>query len=322
MKRILCCVLILLLLSTTFTAEAAGYRGGRLGVISEPEALSAEDVSYYVGETRHNLSELEWVEGGHSGKALRLAGDGGYLRLSYTVTRVVGFTFSAWVNPQGGESGQRLFTVARGTANYLTVSPWMCDQSKQLNGVYLRYQFGGTGGKVVELGNPTAPDISYALPQGEWHHIAVTSDGKTLKLYIDGVRWFEDQVLNALAELQAYSLDIGTGEWGDPTINALLDDVEIYNYALNETRIRELAGRAGETVEPYLPTRPATTTAPTTAAPTTATTVPTTTAPQTLSRTVLGVPMWGVWTIIGIVTAWLLLTLAANIMHKKEENGK
>lgn len=326
MKRLLTIVstLCLLLSCTALPSAAINYdRTHRLSVVSEPDALPADGIRYYRGEEQIAADELTWVDNGYDGKALHLAGDGTFLRLDYTVARVTAFTFSAWVNWQGGESGQRLFSIARGNDNYLTFSPYMHDtalyqNSGFANGVHLRYQFGGENGTVLDLFNPTDETISYALPRGEWHHVAVTSDARTVQVYIDGVLWLEDRMMTSIYELNAHSLDIGTGEWGDPTLNALLDNVELYRKVLSVSEIQTLAGYSEEGNVVYLPTEPSTTTATTTTTTTTTTTEP---ARQTLGKTLFGVPMWGVYTLGGIVAAYVTLTVVLNIHDRKRKDG-
>ncbi|MBO5797612.1 MAG: LamG domain-containing protein [Clostridia bacterium] len=321
MKRLLCICLSLWLFAAALPASAAGYRGYELPVITEPEEFSDADVGVYIGEEKISSDKLEWVDNGYEGKALKLSGDGQFLRLGHSISRVAKFSFSAYVNWQGGESGQRLFTVARATQNFLSFSPYMYNNELTadggcVNGVYLGYQYGGPRGKVVHMFNPAQPgDVTYALPQGEWHHVAVVSDARTMKVYIDGVLWLEEQILISVAELQAHSIDIGSGEWGDKTLSALLDNVSVYRKALSAEEVRELAGVTGG--EAYLPTQPPTTTTePTTTTPPT---TPPTTARQTLAKTLWGVPMWGIYTIGGVVAAYAVITLVANILHKRSK---
>jgi len=187
-----------------------------------------------------------------------------------------------------------------------------------VNGVHLRYQFGGENGTVMDLFNPTNETISYALPRGEWHHVAVTSDGRIVQVYIDGILWLEDRMMTSVYELNAHSVDIGTGEWGDPTLNALLDNVALYRTVLTATEIQALAGLGdtGETV--YLPTEPSATATTTTTAPTT---VPTEVERQTLGGTLWGVPQWGVYLLAGIVAVFVALTVLLNIRDRKRKDG-
>lgn len=325
MKRVvtLCLSVLLLFSLPTVSVSAIGYdRQNRLSVVTEPDALPADGIRYYRGEEQIAAEDLQWVDNGYDGRALYLPGDGTFLRLDYTVTRVTQFTFSAWVNRQGDESGQRLFSVARSDQNYLTFSPYMYDpalfrENGIANGVYLRYQYGGANGTQLDLFNPTNENVSYALPKNEWHHVAVTSDGRTVQVYIDGVLWLEDRMLHTVYELMAHSLDIGMGEWGDPTLNALLDNVEIYRTVLGAEDIRALAGV--EDTPAYLPTAPTSTTTDATFAP--ATTTGGEPVRQTLSNTLWGMPLWGVYTLGGIVLTYVVLTVVLNIHDRKKKGG-
>lgn len=324
MKRMasIALLLCLLLSAMALPTGAINYdREHRLSVVSEPDALPADGIRYYRGDEQIGADALTWVDNGYDGKALRLPGDGTFLRLDYTVARVTAFTFSAWVNWQGGESGQRLFSVARSTQNFITFSPYMYDptlykNSGFVNGVHVRYQYGGENGTVVDAFNPTDDTVSYALPKNEWHHVAVTSDGRTMQVYIDGVLWLEERMMNTIYELNAHSLDIGMGEWGDPTLNALLDNVELYRKVLTLDEIRTLAGVTEEGGAVYLPTAPSTTVTTTTTAPTVKHE-----EKQTLDKTLFGIPMWGVYIMVGIVAVFIGLTLVLNWQDRTRKDG-
>ena len=328
MKRVLIFALVIAVFTSVLALPASAvewyyWKDDCLSIASEPGEMLAEGIQYYRGEEEITEDDLQWVDNGYEGKALYLPGDGTFLRIDYTVARLSQFTFSAWVNRQGDESGERLFSVARGTENYLTFSPYMYDSTLYredgfLNGVYLRYQYGGANGTDLDLFNPTNEQVSYALPKNEWHHVAVTADGRTVRVYIDGVLWLEDRMLITVYELMAFSLDIGTGEWGDPTLHALLDNVEVYRKVLNMDEIAALAHV--EETAPYLPTAPSTTTT------TTTTTVPVTTTQsepirQTMSETLWGIPLWGVYTLGGILTAYVVLTVVLNLHDRKKKGG-
>lgn len=304
--------LVLCLSLSLPTGATSQYRRGQIVVVDEPDTFLSDSVTYYVGDSRADASAMTWVEGGHSGKALRLSGNGEWLQLDSYAVRVAQFTFSGWVNWQGGDSGQRLFTAAHNTQNYLTFSPYLCNPDMATaegyaNGVYLGHKLGNN---VEDMFNPSGGEPGYALPVGEWHHVAVTVNGRSICVYLDGVRWFEREVLTTVAELSAYSLDIGHGEWGDATLNALLDDVVLYNTALSAEEVAALAGQTAS--EPYQPTRPATTTTSTT---TTAPAPSTTTAAEDAPG---GVPRWGIYTAAGLVALYVVATVVLNRLSKKE----
>ena len=250
MRRVLSYILCFVLAAalTAPVGVSALYYVNRqpLVLVGEPEEFSAE-IGVYRGEEQLDQSALTWVEG-RSGKALLLPGDGTFLRVDSRVTRVTQFTFSAWINWQGGESNQRLFTVARGTQSYFTFSPNRRDDARGINGVYMGYQ---AGTRKLDLFNQIDGDESYAMPRDEWHHLAVVSDNGSVKVYLDGVLWLQDKLCANLNNVAVNSLDIGSGVWGDPTLHALLDDVTIYPTALSAGRVRTLAG---EREAAYLPT--------------------------------------------------------------------
>lgn len=317
----LICCLALAAAVTAAPGVSALYYVNRqpLTLIGEPEEFSPE-IAVYRGEERLAAEDLTWAEEGHSGKALLLPGDGTFLRIDTRVTRVTQFTFSAWINWQGGESNQRLFTVARGTQNYFTFSPNLKDDSRGINGVYMGYQ---AGGKKLELYNKAEGGVSYAMPRDQWHHLAVVSDNASFKVYLDGVLWLQDKILANVNGVAAGTFDIGAGVWGDPSLHALLDEVVIYPSALNAGRVRNLAGER----EPvYLPTEPepTVTDAVTTAEPTEPEPTKQVTRVVTLTPTLWGIPLWAVWVIGGVVLTFLAVTVIANLAEKgrKEEEEK
>lgn len=315
MRRILSLALCLLL-AMPFGASALYYVNRQpLTLVGEPEDFSPE-IAVFRGEEQLDQADLTWVEG-RTGKALLLPGDGTFLRVDSQVTRVTQFTFSAWINWQGGESNQRLFTIARGTQNYFTFSPNMRDEARGINGVYMGYQSGGTGGKTLDLFNRIEGDESYAMPRDQWHHVAVVSDNASFKVYLDGVLWLQDKLFANVNGIAANSLDIGGGVWGDPSLHALLDDVVIYPSALSAGRVRALVG---EREPAYLPTEPEPT------ATTATEPIPTETEPtalvtevRTLTPTLFGIPVWAVGVIGGIILTYIVVTVIANLAQKRRE---
>ncbi len=86
------------------------------------------------------------------------------------------------------------------------------------------------------------------LSDNQWHHVAATYDGKTLKIYIDGTGPPERAARNP-GPLGKNSWDLcignnvvdyGTGEFN--AFDGLIDEVRIYNRALSVEEIKALAG--------------------------------------------------------------------------------
>jgi hypothetical protein len=86
-----------------------------------------------------------------------------------------------------------------------------------------------------------AADGAREVPVGQWHHVAGTYDGATIRLYVDGV----------LDGTRAYSSGIGAntqlvfiGENAEEmgrTWHGLIDEVRVYNRALSADEIQSLA---------------------------------------------------------------------------------
>ena len=137
-----------------------------------------------------------------------------------------------------------------------------------LDVLYFGFHHGGDDAqnKNMEYWKPAVPgQETYAIPQGEWHHIAVVSDQKSLKLYIDGVLYYNRVLIMGLVEMKANKLTVGSGIWDDPTLNALIDDVALYEFALTGEPVLMLArgvdplssgASVPATEAPYIPEAP------------------------------------------------------------------
>ena len=200
------------------SAAREGYVDNKLNVITEP-GESSSYVSFYKDGKKASLDDMTWTDNGRHGKALLLDGVSEYLQIPKKQMAIPSMTFTAWINWQGAKDpadpdglyGQRIFTVARGTDRFLTLSPHMRNPDKTddrggiLDGVYVGYAFDPQKkGTLTELWNPAADgQESYGLPTGEWHHLAVVTTGKEMLLYIDGRLWQSQLLVRSVAELDA-----------------------------------------------------------------------------------------------------------------------
>ena len=82
-------------------------------------------------------------------------------------------------------------------------------------------------------------DGNAALPSGGWHHVAVTLDGATGTLYIDG-----QKVGSGNIGIRPSQLGVTTQNWigrsqfaSDPYLDGRVDDFRVYNFALNDQEI-------------------------------------------------------------------------------------
>ncbi len=81
-----------------------------------------------------------------------------------------------------------------------------------------------------------------------WHMVAITYDGATERVYGDGVLTATIDGKANLGDL-AVPLCIGGKENGTGTLNGLIDEVQIYSYALDPISIAQMMANAtGETI--------------------------------------------------------------------------
>jgi hypothetical protein len=82
------------------------------------------------------------------------------------------------------------------------------------------------------------------MPAGEWIHAAVTYDGSTLRFYIDGQQDSLEVTQALTFGTVAESLVLGCDfPGGDEYFDGVMDDVRVYDHALTEGEIKELAAR-------------------------------------------------------------------------------
>jgi len=125
---------------------------------------------------------------------------------------------------------------------YFDVPSWT------INGqTYARFRL-STAGNLAPTGTATdgtpagatalAYDNTVTLTLDQWHHIVGTYDGSTIALYLDG------QPLDsksASISIGTNSMPLSIGSWlGTYPFEGLIDEVRIYNQALNEYQVQAL----------------------------------------------------------------------------------
>ena len=105
----------------------------------------------------------------------------------------------------------------------------------------------GTVRSVLANGEQSRLDSSTRMDRGTWHHVAMTFSEPLMKLYIDGALVGVKTHSLPLAHNPKSDLLIGATDHAaypmDLFLNCDLDELRIYNAALSEKEIAELAGR-------------------------------------------------------------------------------
>ena len=179
---------------------------------------------------------------GQIGQAIDLNGSNTYFRIpSGVVGTVENMTIAAWVNWDGGGNWQRVFDFGDSTSRYLYLTP-------NTGGGKLRFAFNNGGGEQFAE--------SSALTIGTWVHVAVTLNGDTTTLYVNG-----SPVATKVAPINPTGFDfkpannyLGKSQFAsDALFNGRIDDFRIYNYALTASQVNNVI-QGIDTLPPAAPT--------------------------------------------------------------------
>lgn len=181
-----------------------------------------------------------YQDGNDGTKALWLNGNNGqYLQLPYEVVNSQELTVSMWVMLRNGTAWQRLFDFGFDTDHYMFLTP--------TNGNSMRFAI-KNGGEEQTLDAPK-------LPTFQWKHIVLTIGADMAAIYVDGEQAAaSSSVTIRPSDVKSCMNYIGRSQFvGDPLLNAFVDDVRIYNYAVTADDVKTImAGGQPTTVLPLV----------------------------------------------------------------------
>ena len=176
---------------------------------------------------------------GYIGQAVDLDGSDDLLTLPNGIADTDDITVATWVYWNGGGAWQRIFDFGNNTTEYMFLTP--SSGSSTLRFAITTSSNGGE--QVVE----TSP-----LATGQWVHVAVTIADNTGTLYVNGspVDTNTSMTLDP-SDFNPTLNYIGDSQWsGDPLLNGQIDDFRLYNYALSESEVADLAAQGADTTAP------------------------------------------------------------------------
>jgi autotransporter-associated beta strand protein len=171
---------------------------------------------------------------GHTNQAQAIALDGAnsYVQLPANIAKGGAFTFGAWVYWNGGNAWQRIFDFGNDTSHYLFLTP-------DSGSTTLRFAINnGSGEQIVERPG--------ALASGSWQHVAVTLNGSSAILYVNGTAVATNSSVtitpSAFSPVKNY---LGKSQFpADPLFSGKLDEVEIADFAMTPAQISVLYNSA------------------------------------------------------------------------------
>ncbi|WP_307204969.1 LamG-like jellyroll fold domain-containing protein [Paenibacillus harenae] len=172
-----------------------------------------------------------WVAG-KSGNAVDLDGTNDYVALpAGVVSSADNATIAAWVYLDAVSNWMRIFDFGSGTSTNMFLTPKNAANGK------IRFVIKNNGSSEQII------DGTSALAAGGWHHVAVTLNGATGTLYVDGVNVGSNSAMTLKPSNMGSTTQnwIGRSQYSDPYLNGRVDDFRIYNKALTAGEIAVLA---------------------------------------------------------------------------------
>jgi hypothetical protein len=193
-----------------------------------------DDATHDVTDGTANNNLATWVTDGTRGSVLNSPTGNRFLAgtQDINVTAGNGFTWSFWA-----KSGADTAGVVIGTRN----GTWHKLQFGEVDGTgFADFRYSSTG---TDNNNETS---TANFGDGSWHHVAYVGDENGVAIYIDGVKSGGDTSL--VASTYNGQMEIGGSTRFSEYVDVQLDDLAIWDEALTEARIIELA--AGGSVIP------------------------------------------------------------------------
>ncbi|MFD0468328.1 LamG-like jellyroll fold domain-containing protein [Nonomuraea thailandensis] len=213
-------------------ATATTYTAAYEAVQTPPGLVAAYGMNENAGSTLTDsagantgtLTNTTWTATGKYGPALSFNGTSSWVTVNDApnLRLTTGMTLEAWVNPT-------------------TVNSWRTVIMKQYTGDLAYVLSAGSDSNrphtVIHTTGEVGTGGTASLPLNTWTHLAATYDGTTLRLYVNGALTSERAAGGPIRTDNGVLRIGGNSLWGEH-FNGLIDEVRIYNRALNAVQIQ------------------------------------------------------------------------------------
>jgi hypothetical protein len=170
------------------------------------------------------ISSATRTAAGKFGAALSFNGTGAWVTIADapSLDLTTGMTVEAWVNPTSG-SGWRSVVLKENSGGLAYALYSANNASRPTCYVHTNADVGLNG--------------TSAVPLNTWTHLAMTYDGTTMRMFVNGVQ-VSTRAVGGAAVVTSGALRIGgNAVWGE-YFKGTIDEVRIYNRALTATEIQ------------------------------------------------------------------------------------
>jgi hypothetical protein len=179
------------------------------------------------------MSKMLYTASHKSGeKAAMFSSANNFVQLPYQVANMKEMTISVWVNMRASTAWQRIFDFGNGTDQYMYLTP--------NSGTDMRFVMRNKGEEEIL----SAPKLSIS----RWLHVTLSISDEAVVLYVDGEEVARSTEMTIRpSDIKPVMNYIGRSQFKkDPMIKAYMDDLRIYNYALDQTEIKEIVEIAND----------------------------------------------------------------------------
>ncbi len=178
-------------------------------------------------------SSIDYVDGQIDDHAISFNGEDAFLKLPTNIANKEEMSIAFWVNWQRAVLGLHVFNFNKNENEYLYFTPVNSNSKMEFT---MKNE-----SNEIELNAPL-------LPFKKWTHIAITISDSEIVMYQNGekVASHSSEGISPNSIQPIFNYIGRSNDHTKPFFKGYLDDFRIYNYAISETKVGQLAGISGK----------------------------------------------------------------------------